>query len=190
MARLFTRSKSLTVFALTVLIVLVLLLVGIRYVLVHTHPMFHEWSGIEHGLWTPTMPMIDGKGNYGYVDADLNMLVIVATKDPSIPESSRAEHSGLLPASSFDGRSARLLPATAYEVTVVAKRNTLLLLCHDGVTSEATIPPGAAEKLFDEIKMETIGQNSDDVNLLQELRKRSPEEVGEVVTEFIQANGL
>jgi hypothetical protein len=121
--------------------------------------MFHEWVGIDDGarLWAPIPPVSDRKGNFGYLDEALNLLVIVVTDDP--------EHYEYLTPTSNSPRRARLMPGTRYEVAVEDKKDTLLI-CHAEEHLEFALGPGEAKRLWKEMISDNQGQH---IGLIQSI---------------------
>jgi hypothetical protein len=150
--------------------------------------MFYETTGfeLEYGLWYPILPLVDWKGNYAYVDPDLNLLVIVATNDaPEVvynltPRSTRS--------------MARLLPATKYEIVVPRKTDRLVIRCPDGANLELELSHGEAYEIWGSIA-ESIAHAKDRESLnilifLSEIAKRISIKDVEELDVFIGANQL
>jgi hypothetical protein len=120
------------------LIVVGLLLTFLLYYRFYHHPMFHEWMNTGDGMprWFPIDPIIDSHGNFGYPDFDLNLLVIVATDDPT-------QRTFLTPWSSTSTQ-ATLLPNTPYATTIYSMRDALLIIAPDKSTGQFDLEPQLA----------------------------------------------
>jgi hypothetical protein len=95
-------------------------------------PMFYRRDG---PLWTlsPVLPFVDRKGNYGYSDPELNVFVVVATKDPEVWQVD-------LPLATSS--RARLLAGSRYETIVGTTRDRLIIICPNGPRIEVALDPG------------------------------------------------
>lgn len=136
-------------------------LVPIGWQLSH-QPLFHEPSGHVYPspMWRPIPPVVDGRGNYAYIDVNVNLLVIVSTTNVPLEGS-------VLPVS--NSSSARLLICTPFERSVSAQANTLILINPDGTRLQVAMKPGSARLWRNELARIV---DEDETDLITEVAKR------------------
>jgi hypothetical protein len=145
------------------------------------HRMFHEWVGFDdrNRLWTPIMPLVDRKGNYLYADYDLNLFVIICTKDPRV-----SDH--LIPHAK-SSRETTLLPNTPHEITVNAEKDAVLIVSPSGTVIKYAVSPGVVRRT--DLLLAKVSQK-DDGDLLVACLRLCPPSDPQLIELFLSDNGL